>query len=71
MQGYYLIGTKFISYIDVSKSKEIPGLAVNYKTCIYDKGLKTLEVNDINPHPMCHIYGKVFLYLTWSAPYHH
>jgi hypothetical protein len=43
MQGYYLIGTKFIYYIDVSKSKEIPGLAVNYKTWIYDKGLKTLE----------------------------
>jgi hypothetical protein len=48
MQGYYLIGTYFTYYTDVSKKKEIFGATVNYKTGIYNKGSKTLqEVNAI------------------------
>jgi hypothetical protein len=43
MQGYYLIGTYFTYYTNESKNKEILGQAINYKTGIYNKGLKTLE----------------------------
>jgi hypothetical protein len=42
-QGYYLIGTYFTYYTNESKNKEILGQAINYKTGIYNKGLKTLE----------------------------
>ncbi len=43
MQGYYLIGTYFTYYTNVSKNKDIFGGTDNYKTGIYNKGLKTLE----------------------------
>jgi len=43
MQGYYLIGTYFTYYTDVSKNQEIFGGTVNYKTGIYNKGSKTLQ----------------------------
>jgi hypothetical protein len=43
MQGYYLIGTYFTYYTDVSKKEEIFGGTFNYKTGIYNKGLKTVE----------------------------
>ncbi len=62
MQGYYLIGTYFTYYTDVSKKKEIFGETVNYKTGIYNKGLKTLqEVNAIkflfHPHEITIMEG--------------
>ncbi|KAH9541196.1 hypothetical protein CY35_14G048500 [Sphagnum magellanicum] len=41
--GYYLIGTYFTYYTDVSKNQEIFGGTVNYKTGIYNKGSKTLQ----------------------------
>jgi hypothetical protein len=48
MQGYYLIGTYFTYYTDVSKNEETFGGTDNYKTGIYNKGSKTLqEVNAI------------------------
>ncbi len=48
MQGYYLIGTYFTYYTDVSKNEETFGGTDNYKTGIYNKGSKTLqEVNTI------------------------
>ncbi|CAK9203986.1 unnamed protein product [Sphagnum troendelagicum] len=64
-QGYYLIGTYFTYYTNVSKNKEILGHAVSYKTGIYDKGLKTRRVNDIKflfqPHEITIIEGSCWL----------
>jgi hypothetical protein len=66
MQGYYLIGTYFTYYTDVSKNKEILGQPINYKTGIYNKGLKTLEeVNAIKflfqPHEITIMEGSCWL----------
>jgi serine/threonine protein kinase len=65
-QGYYLIGTYFTYYTNVSKNKEIVGQAINYKTGIYNKGLKTLEeVNAIKflfqPHEITIMEGSCWL----------
>jgi len=58
MQGYYLIGTYFTYYTNVSKN-------ISYKTGIYNKGLKTLKVNDIKflfqPHEITIIEGSCWL----------
>jgi hypothetical protein len=43
-QGCYLIGTYFTYYTNASKNKEIFGGIHNFKTGIYNKGSKTLEV---------------------------
>jgi hypothetical protein len=69
MQGYYLIGTYFTYYTDVSKNKEILGQPINYKTGIYNKGLKTLEeVNAIKflfqPHEITIMEGSCWF--NWS-----
>jgi hypothetical protein len=66
MQGYYLIGTNFTYYTNASKNMEIRGPPVKYKTGIYDKGLKTLELNAIKslfqPHQITIMEDqKVFL----------
>jgi hypothetical protein len=66
MQGYYLIGTYFTYYTDVSKKKEIFGEADNYTTGIYNKGLKTpQEVNAIKflfqPHEITIMEGNCWL----------
>ncbi len=45
MQGYYLIGTYFTYYTNVSKSEEIHRPIINYMPWIFDEGLETLEVN--------------------------
>jgi hypothetical protein len=62
MQGYYLIGTYFTYYTNVSKNKEILGRPVNYKTGIYNKGLKTIDVNAIKslfqPHEITIMEGS-------------
>ncbi|KAH8935044.1 hypothetical protein BDL97_17G010000 [Sphagnum fallax] len=42
-QGYYLIGTYFTYYTNVSKNEKIFGGTYIYKTGIYNKGSKTLE----------------------------
>jgi len=62
MQGYYLIGTYFTYYTNVSKNQEIFGGTLMYKTGIYDKGLTTLEeVNAIKflfqPHEITIMEG--------------
>ncbi|CAM6030453.1 unnamed protein product [Sphagnum balticum] len=47
-EGYYLIGTYFTYYTNVSKNEETFGGTDNYRTGIYNKGSKTLqEVNAI------------------------
>ncbi len=65
MQGYYLIGTYCTYYTNVAKSEEILGPTVNYKTGIYNKGLKTLEVNAIKslfePHEITIMEGSCWL----------
>jgi hypothetical protein len=65
MQGYYLIGTYFTYYTNVSKNKEILGHAVNYKTGICNKGLKTLELIAIKflfqPHKITIMEGICWL----------
>jgi hypothetical protein len=65
MQGYYLIGTNFTYYTNASKNMEIRGPPVKYKTGIYDKGLKTLELNAIKslfqPHQITIMEGSCWL----------
>jgi hypothetical protein len=61
MQGYYLIGTYFTCYTNESKNKEILG-HISHNTGIYNKGLKTLEVNAIKflfqPHEITIMEGS-------------